>query len=118
MPKKFVALGELFFSTKREANDYFTKILNKSPLGKDLNGDEFDDVMALLLCHPRAEEKVGTGVKSIKIDRGLYSSNRCFHIVRDDNSIENFSINKCINGDRSSFHKFCIACRKVVEADC
>ncbi len=117
MPKKSVVIGELFFSAKGEAKEYFTGILNKHPLGEELSGDEFDDVMALLLCHPRAEEKVGAGIKSIKVDQGFYSSNRCFHIVRVDNSIEDFSIGKCIDGDHSPFHKLCIACRKVVEAD-
>lgn len=117
MPKKPVTVGELLFSTKKEAKEYFSRILNKYPLGTELNASEFDDVMALLLCHPRAEEKVGAGIKSIKVDWGFYSSNRCFHIVRLDNSVEDFSIGKCIDGDHSPFHKFCTACRKAVEAD-
>lgn len=87
MPKKPVVVGELLFSAKGEAKEYFSEILNKYPLGTELNGNEFDNVMALLLCHPRAEEKVGSGIKSIKVDRGFYSSNRCFHVVRVDGSL-------------------------------
>jgi len=117
MPKKPVTIGELQFDSRLEAKTYFTEILNKYPLSTELIDHEFDDVMSLLLCHPRADEKLGSGVKSIKINRGLYSSNRCFHILRTDGSIEDFSIGKCINGDHSPFHKFCIASRKAVEVD-
>ena len=73
--------------------------------------------MALLLNHPRAEEKTGPGVEAIKVAVGHNSSNRCFHVVRTDGSIEDFSIGKCIDGDHSDFHKFCVACRRAVEAD-
>ncbi len=117
MPKKPVLIGELYFGAKGEAKTHFTEILNKYPLGTELHSNEFDDVMALLLCHPRANEKIGLGIRAIKIDRGLYSSNRCFHIVRVDNSVEDFSIGKCIDGEHSSFYKFCIACRRTVEAE-
>lgn len=117
MPKKPVVIGELRFSAKGEAKSHFTDILNKHPLGTELQGDEFDNVMALLLCHPKANDKIASGVKSIKIDQGFYSSNRCFHVVRVDGSIEDFSIGKCIDGEHSPFHRFCIACRRTVEAE-
>ncbi len=117
MPKKPVVIGELLFSTKKEATSYFTKILNKYPLATAIHGKEFDDVIALLLCHPRASEKIGSGIKSIKVDQGFNRSNRCFHVVRVDDSVEDFSIAKCIDGDHSPFYKFCIACRKSVETE-
>lgn len=117
MPKKPVVIGELQFSSKGAAKEYFSDILNKYPLGKELSDSDFDDIISLLLCHPKADEKVGSGVKSIKIDQGFYSSNRCFHIIRTDNSVEDFSIAKCIDGDHSLFHKFCIACRRAVDAE-
>ncbi len=117
MPKKPVVLGELKFDSKKEAKEHFSNILNKHPLKTKLSNGEFDDVMSLLLCHPKADEKIGSGVKFLKIDQGYNSSNRCFHIIREDGSMENFSIGKCINGDHSPFYKFCIACRKSVESD-
>ncbi len=117
MPKKPVLLGELKFGSKQEAKKHFSDILNRHPLGTKLSNSEFDDVMSLLLCHPKADEKIGSGVKSLKIDQGYNSSNRCFHIIRKDESIENFGIGKCIDGDHSPFYKFCIACRKTVESD-
>jgi hypothetical protein len=117
MPKKPVFVGELQFSSKGEARTYFSEILNKHPVGSGLSDSDFDDVMSLLMCHPKAAEKIGSGVKSIKINQGFYSANRCFHVVRTDGSVEDFSIGKCINGDHSAFHKFCIACRRAVESE-
>ncbi len=35
--KNPVAIGELQFSSKGEAKEYFTKILNKHPLGTELS---------------------------------------------------------------------------------
>lgn len=115
MPKKPVTLGEHFFASKQEAKTHYSKILNDYPLESSLEGVDFDYVMALLLNHPRAKDKIGSGVKSIKVSQGYNSNNRCFHVVRKDDSVEDFSIGKCIDGDHSEFHKFCIAARKAVE---
>jgi hypothetical protein len=71
MPKKPVLVGELQFSSKGEARTYFSEILNKHPVGSGLSDSDFDDVMSLLLCHPKAGEKIGSGVKSIKLIRGF-----------------------------------------------
>lgn len=117
MPKKPVVVGELYFNTKSEAKAHFSKILNKYPLDTELISSDFEAVMSLLLCHPRVDKKLGYGVKLIKIAQGYSSKNRCFHIIRIDDSIEDFSIGKCIDGDHSAFHKFCIAARRAVEID-
>ena len=103
------------FPSKQEAKTHYSNILNKYPLEATLPGIDFDYVMALLLNHPRANEKIGAGVKEIKISTGYNSNNRCFHVVRTDNSIEDFSIRKCIDGEDTEFHKFCIAARKATE---
>jgi hypothetical protein len=63
MPKKPVLVGELQFSSKGEARTYFSEILNKHPVGSGLSDSDFDDVMSLLLCHPKAGEKIGSGVE-------------------------------------------------------
>ena len=117
MPRKPVTLGEFEFSSKKEAKELYSSILNSNELENNLDGEDFDYVMALLLNHPRADEKIGSGVEAIKVAPGLHSSNRCFHVVRTDKSIEDFSIGKCIDGDHSDFHKFCIACRRAIEND-
>lgn len=117
MPRKPVKLGEYKFESKQEAKHFYSSILNSVHLGKILEGENFDYVMALLLNHPNVDEKVGKGVKHITVQTGYNSKNRCFHIVRKDNTVEDFSIGKCIDGDHSNFHKFCIAARRAVEGD-
>lgn len=117
MAGKPVTLGEFNFSTKKEAKALFSKILNETELEGFLEGENFDYVMALLLNHPQVKDKIGDGVEGIKVASGLHSLNRCFHVLRTDGSIENFSIGKCIDGEHSDFHKFCIACRRAVEID-
>lgn len=117
MPSKPVRLGEFHFSSKKEANQFYSEILNRVTLDEPLTDTDFDYVMALLLNHPQAEEKIGIGVKALKVASGAYAGSRCFHIVRADESVENFSIGKCINGEHSDFYKLCIACRRAVEND-
>ena len=117
MPKKPVELGEHRFSSKKEAKEHYKSILNSVPLGTELGGDEFDQVMALLLSHPNAIQKIRDGVKALKVDRGKYEGNRCFHVVRTDGTVENFSIGKCIDGEWRDFHKFCVAARNAVEKE-
>jgi hypothetical protein len=117
MASKPVALGEYSFASKKDAYDFYARILNETDLDRNLEGEEYDRVLALLLNHPRALEKIGSGLKGIKVSTGHNASNRCFHAIRSDDTIEDFSIKKCINGDHSDFHKFCIACRKAVEEE-
>lgn len=117
MSRKPVTLGEYKFESKKEAKQFFADILNAVPLGTRLSGEDFDYVLALLLNHPNASQKVGAGVDAIKVDRGDYAANRCFHVIRNDKTEEDFSIGKCIDGEHSDFHRLCVACRKAVEKD-
>lgn len=117
MASKPITLGDFHFSSKKEANQFYSEILNRVALNEALENADFDYVMALLLNHPQSEEKIGVGVKEIKIAVGLHAGNRCFHVVRTDDSVEDFSIGKCVNGEHSDFYKLCIACRRAVEND-
>lgn len=117
MASKPIRLGEFNFSSKKEAFQLYSEILNRVTLDEPLEDADFDYVMALLLNHPYAENKIGVGVKILKAAAGLHAGNRCFHIVRTDGSVDDFSIGKCINGEHSDFYKLCIACRRSVEND-
>lgn len=111
-----VTIGEFEFNTKKEAKELYKDILNNSDLDEPLKDEAFNYVMALLLNHPNVNTKMANQkVKSLIVAQGKYTFNRCFHLVRQDDSIENFSIDKCINGEYSGFRKFSIAARQVVE---
>lgn len=115
MASKALNLGEFSFKSKKEARELYTSILYQCKLGSPLEGDSHDYVMALLINHPRAAEKIGSGVDYLKVDIAHGKAGRCFHVVRKDGTSDNFSLGKCINGDHSVFHKFCLACRMAVK---
>jgi hypothetical protein len=111
-----ITLGEFEFDTKKEAKELYRDILNSADLDKPLEGEIFDYVMALLLNHPNVNAKINNQkVKYLIVSQAKYQFNRCFHLVREDDSIEDFSIGKCIDGEYSGFRKFSIAARQVVE---
>lgn len=70
--------------------------------------------MDLLVLHPRYAEKVGIGVQSISIKPNKYAK-RTFILHRMDNSQEEFSYIKCVDGDHKPFDEFSRACRRSVE---
>ncbi|XP_039826361.1 DNA-directed RNA polymerase IV subunit 1-like isoform X3 [Panicum virgatum] len=72
-----------------------------------LNGYVMEPDKSLLVkalkFHPKGAEKIGVGVKEIKI--GLNPSHpgtRCFILLRNDDTTEDFSYNKCVQGAANS----------------
>ena len=115
MPKsKPILLGHLSFPKQSDALEYFRALLARISIGTVLAGNDYAEVEALLSGHPRAQEKIGSGIEALTVDAAEISG-KCFHVVRTDGSRENFSLKKCISGDPSPFTSFSAACRHVVE---
>ncbi|WOG90280.1 hypothetical protein DCAR_0209523 [Daucus carota subsp. sativus] len=73
-------------------------ILHKYKINQQLSELDESIVVAALFFHPRSSEKIGSGLKEIKIGGSSKSStSRCFHVVRTDGTIEDFSYHKCIH---------------------
>lgn len=117
MSRKPIEIGDNTFKSKTDAKTFYSDILNRYDIGEKLSGEDFDDVAALLLQHPNCTIKIGCGIKQIKVDKTRYAANKCFHIIRTDDSVEDFSIAKCIDGNNSDIQKFRSACRSVVYDD-
>lgn len=65
--------------------------------GEELRGEELRLMRALLEQHPDRAEKVGAGVRGIKVDESLHASgSKCFWVLRIDGSAEDFSARKCL----------------------
>lgn len=111
-----VEIGKHKFVSKKEALLHYKTILNSYELEENLNKDDFAEMLALLDKHPRVKEKIGVGIKTIKIAKVKYNS-RCFEIIRDDNSTEYFSYIRLINAPMNDFTKFNRACRELVKED-
>jgi hypothetical protein len=117
MPKKkVIEIGNRHWDFQKDALEFYKNILNSYETGEFVIDDDFNDIFSLLKNHPSSIEKIGVGIDRFKIGSDAYGT-KCFHIIRNDGSLENFSYKKAIVGDCSSFTKFSKACRKTVEKD-
>lgn len=95
--------------------DQVLGILNSGDVPRVCTEEEFVIVYEALLRHPRANEKIGCGVKQIHIKHGLYGS-RSFYAERVDGSFTDFSVYKCFRKSMStSGAKFRQAARWAAE---
>jgi len=90
--QKFLSVGALRGKVK--------EIMNSRSDGERLKpeGTDFKLLKALLAFHPKGEEKT-KGMVGIMVDKAKKGegSNRCFHMVLEDDSVEDISVMKCIN---------------------
>jgi len=60
------------------------------------DGTDFKLVVALLQFHPKGAEK-SKGLVDIKVAPSVQGTNRCFYMIREDGSEEDFSVKKCLD---------------------
>jgi len=100
---KRVQLGHHVFETKKSAQEHFKAILNTPQrLPHRLAPTEAADLLSLLQYHPRAADKIGSGVLAFDVDMapripGANVPTRCFWVVRVDGSRTDFSYIKCLD---------------------
>lgn len=111
-----ITIGEKVFKYKKGALQYFKTMLNSYNFGDIISKSDQNDIVALLLQNDTREHKVGSGIKEIRIAKVQFGT-KCFEIVRNDNSIEQFSYTLCINGDRKPLTIFNTACRNSIYQD-
>lgn len=111
--KKKIEIGDLIFSTKKDAIQHYKEILNSYEFGDVLSDKDFLQLVDLINYRDDAEQKIGCGIKEITIDKGKYNS-KSFKLIREDLSEEIFSYLRCINGEYSHLSKFNKACRDLV----
>lgn len=95
---KLFTLGGTPFSRPDSLARNVKSILHRHALESKLNKEEQALVQDLLQQgHHRAEEKIGCGVKHIKVGAHPdHPESRCFHLVRTDGTTTDFSYRKCI----------------------
>ncbi|KAL9328666.1 hypothetical protein ACSQ67_003669 [Phaseolus vulgaris] len=72
-------------------------ILNKYEIDELLSEFDRSTILRVLNFHPRRSEKLGIGPQDIKVGwHPKFKDSRCFHIVRTDGTVEDFSYRKCI----------------------
>lgn len=111
-----IIIREKIFKYKKDALLYFKTKLNSYDFGEILNEDDTKDIIALLLENETRKDKLGSGIKEIKIGKVQFGT-KCFQIIRNDLTSDNFSYVYCINGDLKPFTKFSNACRNAIHKD-
>ncbi|XP_073126394.1 uncharacterized protein [Henckelia pumila] len=92
------SVGMKTFKSSVEMFDYFYKLLHTWPANIDLN--KYEHVMVLELLkkgHMEAERKIGCGVKGFQVRFHPQFKSRCFFLIRDDESVDDFSFRKCVD---------------------
>merc|ERR1719454_1658164 len=74
------------------------EILNSRSDGEQLkvDGSDFKLIKALLEHHPKGAEK-SQGMVGIKVAQSTQGENRCFYLIREDGTAEDFSAKKCLD---------------------
>lgn len=111
-----ITIKDKVFKYKKDALLYFKTKLNSYDFGEILNDEDKTDVIALLLKNETRKDKIGCGIKEIRIGKVQFGT-KCFQIIRNDLTSENFSYVYCINGDLKPFTKFSNACRNAIHKD-
>ena len=97
MPRKPLTIGERSFETQKTANLFIKDLLNSQPLKTPVPEPHHSFLRALVARHPRAAEKVGTGIHHFTVEPAL-GGTRCFYLTRADGTKTDFSTLKCVRG--------------------
>ena len=107
-------------TTKAKIRERAKAILAASDPGDVIRGLDRAFLRALLDRHPNACEKIGPGVRSIRVRAAdsPYGPGKCFEVVRKDGTREDFSYLKCLgdrNAERDRYEAFRHAVRDQIE---
>lgn len=102
--------------TKHDVVSRARRILHSTPPGKALEPGDFQFMLELLLRHPRAEEKIGVGVRAIRIEPDGIWGGVMFVAERLDGSVTDFSYRKCLRAP-TRYGEVSAACRQAVAED-
>ncbi|KAJ0231371.1 Protein EMBRYO DEFECTIVE 514 [Hirschfeldia incana] len=89
-PKEFVSSVAMF--------DYFTKFMHFWPTDLDVNKYEHMVLLDLIKKgHSEPDKKIGGGIKAFQVRTHPMWKSRCFFLVREDDSADDFSFRKCVD---------------------
>ncbi|XP_066348973.1 DNA-directed RNA polymerase IV subunit 1-like isoform X2 [Miscanthus floridulus] len=78
-------------------------MLREYPLNGYVMEPDKSQLIEALKFHPRGAEKIGVGVREIKIGLNpIHPETRCFILLRNDDTTEDFSYHKCVHGAANS----------------
>jgi hypothetical protein len=102
--------------TKTQLKEKAKAILNSHQLNTQLEGDDYIFIRSLIDGHPRAEQKIGGGIKTITVIQNPRNRNvKQFELTRFDGTRTDFSYIRCISGQLTQRRLFNAACRTTIE---
>lgn len=101
--------------SKAAQQRYLSNILKTYPINTVLTGQDKNMLLVLLQKHPKAKDKIGCGIKDIRVAGEKWSKR--FEIIRTDGSTTDISYRKCLYGEKKQIDIFRDACRTAVVPD-
>lgn len=89
-------LGDQTFATKKAVLAHASEVLNRASLGEVLRGHDEAFALDLLAQHPEVGRKHGAGIAGVAVVLMPEWGTRNFFVLREDGSIDNWSIKKCV----------------------
>ncbi|KAH8507333.1 hypothetical protein Peur_049369 [Populus x canadensis] len=93
-----VSLGPKSFGSAVEMFDYFYNFLHYWP--PNLNVNKYEQMVLLELLkrgHTEPDKKIGGGIQTFQVRFHPMFKSRCFFLIRDDESVDDFSFRKCVD---------------------
>ncbi|XP_061346647.1 protein EMBRYO DEFECTIVE 514-like [Gastrolobium bilobum] len=93
-----VKLGPKTFGSSLEMFNYFYKFLHAWP--PYLNVNKYEQIMLLELLkngHTEPDKKIGGGIRAFQVRKHPMWKSRCFFLIREDESVDDFSFRKCVD---------------------
>ena len=93
-----VRLGLKSFGSAVEMFDYFYNFLRYWP--PNLNVNKYEQMVLLDLLkrgHTEPDKKIGGGIQTFQVRFHPMFKSRCFFLIRDDESVDDFSFRKCVD---------------------
>merc|ERR1712151_808169 len=94
-----IVVGHQRFVNVSALRSRVKEILNSRSDGEALKteGSDYKLIKALLDFHPKGAEK-SKGMVGIKVGKSVdHGDSRCFHMVKEDGKVEDFSAQKCLS---------------------
>lgn len=97
-PSASVNLGHKTFASSSEMFHYFYNFLHTWP--QYLNVNKYEHLMLLELLkngHAEPGKKIGGGIRAFQVRKHATFKSRCFFLIREDDSVDDFSFRKCVD---------------------
>ena len=114
--KNKIIIGNRTFKYKKDAIDYYKRILNSYDYGEKLSESDFEEIKSLIQVHPDFENKFNFEISQIIVDKVKFNT-KSFQVIKPDLDRVVFSYLKCINGQHKPQTKYNKACRDTVQND-